>query len=482
MKPSGNNVLFVSYYFPPAGGSGVLRIIRFIKNLPHFGWNPFVVTVDERDIPQLAYGTVKRDDSYLDDVRHAVVERVRLTRPSAVAARLVKSVRRLFSPGASPAKRESAAPDASGTDSGTAGSEQSSAEKAGASGARNIKSYYSSDINPLLKFFFELVLIFDQTFEWAPRAIWRGGRVVKKHGIRVVCSSSPPWSVHIVGYMLKLLCRVRWIVDLRDPVFGIETQELRTRTSPWPVRKFYQGLEFVLLRRADVVICNCEETKNYYRDKYPGTRFEVITNSFDPDDYAGLSADAEPGPQRRISHFGELYPTIRTPDAFLEAFASVLKRSPHLHDTINIEFYGSAHYLNSRSFQQLIRDLEIDRFIECHDYVPHEVVLRKMASSNVLLLLQPHYSTNYQIPAKLYEYIAVRRPMLAIAPADSATSRLITTHRLGTVCDPGDKALLESALEAALHGDLTVPDEETVEQFSARRMTGRLVEIMNTLC
>ena len=336
-------------------------------------------------------------------------------------------------------------------------------------------------MNPFLRLMYELLLAVDQIFEWAPRAIWHGIRFVRSNEIGVVCSSSPPWAVHLVGYAVKSVCRNLWIMDLRDPLTGIETDGINTKTYPWILRVFYKMMERSFMRKADVVLCNCSEVKRYYEEKYPGTRFEVVLNSFDPDDYMNLHRDQSPNRDFVIGHFGALYPTIRTPDAFLRAFASVMERNPSLCDSVKVHFYGAADYVNLRSFQDLIVELDIASMVDCYDYIPHDVVLEKMASADLLLLLQPHFSTNYQIPAKLYEYVAVRRPFLAIAPRDSATARLVKEYSLGLTCDPVDTAALESAISAACHKEVHVPEERIVEQFSATHMTGKLVEVIETL-
>ena len=182
-----------------------------------------------------------------------------------------------------------------------------------------------------------------------------------------------------------------------------------------------------------------------------------------------------------VGHFGALYPAIRTPDTFLGAFSEALEENPDFHDSVKVHFYGADDYTCSKSFQDLIDTLGIASMVEYHHYIDHDRVLLKMASVDLLLLLQPHCSTNYQIPAKLYEYIAVRRPLLAVAPEGSATSRLVKKYNLGTVCDPDDRASIKSAIAQALKGEIKLPDEDVVNKFSARHMAGKLVEVMNSL-
>lgn len=467
------NVLFVSYYFPPCGGSGVLRLVRFVKNISSFGPKPFVLTVDERDIPKLGYGTARTDASYGNFARTVEVERARVMRPSAIFIRMILSVRVFFSKilrkGGPPAVGEG------GSGSGGRSARRKAQRKT------YPRSYHSSDVNPILKFLFEIVLFVDQIFEWAPGAVRRGIRFMKRNDIDVIVSSSPPWSVHVVGYILKKVRRRKWIMDLRDPLFGVATPGFRTKKYPWIIGAFYRFLEKVLVRGADVVICNCEEIREYYAALYPATTFTTIENSYDPDDYIGVTPAQRDTEHIVFSHFGELYATIRTPDQFLHALSEVVRENPRFRDRVRVDFYGSTHYVRSGAFRDLIDRLELASLIRCFEYVPHEEVTRRMLATDVLLLLQPHRSTNYQIPAKLFEYVAIGKPMLAIAPDGSATSHLIREYGLGTVCDPTDAAFIRESIATAVNGALTVPDRAEVERFSARQMAGKLVEIIDTL-
>jgi glycosyltransferase involved in cell wall biosynthesis len=235
------------------------------------------------------------------------------------------------------------------------------------------------------------------------------------------------------------------------------------------------------MRGADTVICNSEELRAYYAAKYPSARFAAVTNSYDPDDYDGISVGEKAGNHIVISHFGELYPTIRTPDAFLSAVAAAVREDPRVKDLMRIDFYGSTEYVQSGAFKELVDRLDLEPLIRCFGYVPHDEVLVRMMETDALLLLQPHRSTNYQIPAKLFEYIASGKPVLAIAPHGSATSGMMRRNRLGTVCDPDDEECMRRSIAAALEGMLPVPERSAVDKFSARHMAAELVNIIDAL-
>lgn len=478
----GKNILFVTYYFPPCGGSGVLRIMRFVKNLERFGWTPSVLTVDDRDIDKLAYGAITVDESYTDAAAKTMVLRTRFVRPSYVAFTIIKGIlslpiallRRLRKEHAVPAAGVESTRTGAGREGGSSGYSMDEQKK-------DTKSYYSKDVGPILRFLFDCILIIDQIFEWSPMAIIRGVGFVRKHRIGIVCSSSPPWGVHITALALKCICRTKWVMDLRDPFFGIETEGIKTKDSPWIVRTFYRALERLCMRNADVVVCNCDEIRDYYRSKYAATRFEVVTNGFDPDDFPASRPDAGRRDYIEICHIGELYTTIRTPDAFLEALAGLLKKEPALRDGVSVEILGASEYVRSNAFRGLIRELGIESVVHCHPYVPHREAVTRMISADVLLLLQPHPSTNYQIPAKVYEYIATGNPIVTIAPQGSATFNLVRKHGLGLVSDTYDRNSIECSIKSALEGRAPAPSRESIEYFSAEGTTERFAGIIDGL-
>ncbi len=482
MNREGKNILFITYYFPPCGGSGVLRIVRLVKNLGRFGWTPSVLTVDDRDIDKLAYGTITVDESYMDVAARTAVLRTRFVRPSYVAFAILKAIIslpaalfRIFRRNRSvPAKGVESAHSHAVGGGGSSGCPADGVKS-------DAKSYYSKDVGPLLRLLFDCILIVDQMFEWSPMAIIRGVGFVRRHRIGVVCSSSPPWGVHITSLALKWICRTKWVMDLRDPFFGIETEDIKTKDSPWIVRTFYRTLERLCIRNADVVVCNCDEIREYYRRKYATTRFEVVTNGFDPDDFPASKPDAAPRDYIKICHVGELYTTIRTPDAFLEALAGLLKKEPTLRDGVSVEILGASEYVRSNAFRGLIRELGIESVVHCHPYVPHNEAVARMMNADVLLLLQPHPSTNYQIPAKVFEYIATGNPIVTIAPQGSATFNLVRKYGLGLVSDTHDRDSIERSIKSALEGRAPAPSRESIEYFSAEGTTRRFAGIIDGL-
>ena len=479
MEAKKRNVLMISYYFPPSGGSGVLRMVRYISNILQYGWKPFVITIDARDLDKIAYGTVNRDESFAGIEKTVEILRVRSRRPSYALTMLGRPIKGAWQAvGSRVLPSRSARPRAQSktkdhSDGGPTATETVSSATHG-QGPR------ISVLGRISRFFFDFIIIVDQLFEWSVPAICRGVPFVRRNKISCIFSSSPPWSVHIIALFLKRLCRKRWVMDLRDPIYGI-SGDGRKRSRSFLIESFNKSLEKLLIRNADVVVCNCEEIREYYRQRYEKKRFEVILNSYDQNDFV-RGIEKRKGRDRIIIRYvGELYETIRTPDAFLRASAELLREEPMLKEKLSIAFIGERRYFQLPVFQNLLAALELQAIVQTEGYVPHRAAIIAMQESDALLLLQPHESTRYQVPAKLYEYIAAGNPILAIAPTGSATYNIVKRYGLGTVNDPNDMAGIKQSIRDAIAGNVPMPPRAVVEEFSAARMTKKLVDIMESL-
>lgn len=479
------SILMIAYYFPPCGGSGVLRIVRFARNLFDMGWRPLVLTVDEKDIGKLAYGTMSFDHSYSKVAGGIRTVRTRLVRPSYIAFRVAKFLLAVArGAGVVFMKLLRKLPAAAGG-KGTAVENRAGGHPAaggpGRRAKRDVRTYHSSDISPLTKFIFDSILISDQLLEWPPTAVLGTLLRIARSEVDYIFSSSPPWNVHLIAFILKYLYRKKWVMDLRDPIFDIATEESPAGSSSKVVRLFYQFLESFLVSGADVIICNCDEIMSYYRGRYKKKRFEVITNAFDPGEFAGPPAGRREESSIVFSYVGAMYPTIRTPDVFLEAIAAVLGERPELAERIRINFVGESHYIRSSKFRDIVEGLGLESLINCSGYVPHDEAVAEMMNADVLLLLQPHRSTYYQVPAKLYEYIATGKPVMAIAPRGSATYNIIERYGLGMVNDPEDIAGIKENVQSVIDGRARVPAREVVNLFSAGEVTKKLAGIFQSL-
>lgn len=479
MEAKERNVLIISYYFPPSGGSGVLRIVRYVGNIFQYGWKPFVVTIDARDLDKIAYGTINRDESFAGIEKNVQVLRVRSRRPSyglTVLGKPIKGACKAVASRALPSRSKKPRAQAKTGNRSDGGSTIAGSVSSTIHG----ESPQVSVFRMLSRFLFDSTMIADQLFEWSVPAVCRGVPFVRRNRISCLFSSSPPWSVHIIALLLKRLCRKPWVMDLRDPIYSI-SGDGRKHGRSFLIESFYRSLEGLLIRNADVVVCNCEEIREYYQRRYRNKRFEAIMNSYDQNDFVRGVDTRERKDTIAIRHIGELYETIRTPDAFLKAFAELLREEPTLKKRLSIAFIGDNRYVHLPIFQNLCAALGLQGIVQIEGYIPHRAAISAMQESDALLLLQPHESTRYQVPAKLFEYIATGNPILAIAPVGSATYNIVKRYGLGMAIDPADTAGIKQSIRDVIAGAVPMPSRAAVEEFSAARMTKKLVDIFETL-
>jgi glycosyltransferase involved in cell wall biosynthesis len=252
------------------------------------------------------------------------------------------------------------------------------------------------------------LLLPDETVLWLPRALPAARRIVREQGIDVVITTSPPLSVHLIGASLKRRLGVRWIADLRDSMVAKPDRHFERRLVRIKERS-QRHVARLVASRADAIATVTPSIVAEMRGLGASCEIALISNGADFDDFAGVPH--EPGSSFRISHTGNFFGK-RDPRPFLNALAHVIA-------PIRAGFIGD--------FRASDRERNAD----------------------VLLLLIPDRGARSRGVAsgKLYEYLAARRPILALAPSDGVAAGLIRDAGAGIVVAPDD----EQAIKAALH-------------------------------
>ncbi len=247
----------------------------------------------------------------------------------------------------------------------------------------------------------------DDEIGWFGHAMARGLRLVRRHGIDVVLSSAPPFTCHLIGYALSSACRVRWVADFRDP----------WARAPWgkpgSVRA-HQWLETRVVNRADAVVLNTPELHREFAGWYgPETaaKFHVVANGYDAD-VVEPYANSAPGPAPPVilTHAGNLY-GARNPLPLLEGLATCLRNGTIPTGGIRLNLVGKI--ASAFGVDHAIDGSASQAPVTRTPPVAHEESLSILAASHVLVVIQP--DTALQVPAKLYEYVGLRRPILALA-------------------------------------------------------------------
>lgn len=377
-------VLFITYYWPPSGGAGVQRGLKFVKYLPQHGIRPIVLTVDPA---QASYPAL---DPSLEAEVPAGVAVVRT--PSFEPLRLLAA---LGGKGAVP----------------HAGFATGGREGALKRAMRWVRGNW---------------MIPDARRGWVRHAVKAAIALIEREGIGTVLISSPPHSSQLIGLRLKeRFPHLRWIADLRDPWTDIyfARELMKGRRA----QRLDGAYEAAVLEQADAVVVVGPSMRSAFVQRYGHgveARLHVIPNGYDADDLKGIARHPLPGDRLRITYVGTMAGSY-APQAFFTAVAEALKRSPL---PIELRFIGQ---VGQAVREAAARAGVLDRCV-WNEPVKHAKALEEMAAAHVLLLVIPEGPGDERIlTGKLFEYLAVERPVLGLGPVEGDAARIIAECQAG---------------------------------------------------
>jgi glycosyltransferase involved in cell wall biosynthesis len=412
-------VLIVSLYFPPAGGGGVQRPLKFATHLPTLGIETHVLAPDD---PKWIHA-----DPDLQPPTNAWIHRARYLGPK----------------GRRPAEELH----------GRRGLDRIS-RQARLAGRR--------------------FLLPDENVSWNLTAIPAAVRIVRREGIDVVLTTSPPSSVHLIGAAAKRATGVRWVADLRDSIVAHphrRAERLAVRTK----ERGEAAVAGLVARNADAIVAVSEAIAEETRGLAPKGPVVTIANGSDFDDFAGLPYVR--GERFRITHTGSFFGK-RDPRPFLTALAdSGLD--------VTARFVGDFRTADREWAEQL----GLGDRLELHPYVPRRRSLELQRDSEALLLLIPEAGGRGKgvLSGKVFEYLAAERPILASVPPDGAAAELIEETGAGVVAPPDDPAAIADALRGLVERyeagalDGTPLSEEWRDKLSRRTRVEELAELFGSL-
>ena len=413
-------VLMVAYSYPPVGGSGVLRVLKFTKYLPQFGFAPVVLTVRNPPLDDL-------DPTLLEEVP----KEVKVIAAASAEQQLLRAASR-------PARLLGVKP--------------------------------------------EWFFVPGAQIGWLPFAVRAGEAIIREEDIDVIFATAPVPTSLLIGHVLKRRTRKPLVLDFRDPW----TQNVFTNNYPTRLhRKLEERMERAVLRSADHVVTTTDEMTRGLIDKYPflRDRCATIRNGFDSSDFRELTRTAS-SERFTITYAGSLY-GLRTARHFLLALRNLMGKHRDLRNQIRVVFVGHQNWRTGRAVQEV----GLEDVVEMNGFVPHRESLQLMLNADVLLLVMGQREAlgngmgPMMIPGKTFEYLATRRPILALAPA-GAVSDLIKETGSGLVVPPEDVSAIEGAVLDLFArwqaGTLSVAPYD-VSVFERRALTGRLAAVFESL-
>lgn len=397
-------ILVITYYWPPSGGSGVQRWVKFCKYLPEFGIEPVVLTVKNGTYPLI-------DESLTNEVPDGLqVFRSRSLEPYSVFARLTgKSQQEVSTPAT-----------AFSTDGGL---------------LQKLGVWVRSNI-----------MIPDARRGWVPFTFSKAKTLIHELNIDTVVTTGPPNSTHLIGTRLKEWNpRLRWIMDMRDPWSKIFYNESLPRTSI--AQQIDEALERKALTMADEVVVISESMKKlestiHVREYHP------IPNGFDHTDFMNSPIEVKTE-KYHIKYVGSMTPAA-IPYHFFEALSSL---EPSLKNKISLTFFGSY----TAKVKEAIQKYGLEDITNFRGYLPHLEAKKEMQSADLLLLVIPDTKNNELIlTGKIFDYIGAQKPVFCIGPVPGDASNIINTYNLGVSFHYNDTAAMHDWIVNQL-GDNPTP-------------------------
>lgn len=442
-------VLLVSYHFPPIAGGGVPRPLKMTKYLPQFGWTPVVLTVE----PEYH---VSLDTSLLGQVPEGVaIYRAKEWNP-------YQRLNRLRSNEGGAAKRDS----------------ENRPHKPSAS------ARVKASIFQLLKKAKNAFLIPDDQRFWVSRAVRLGLKAIREQQVDIIFSTSGPYSSHLVARKLAKKTGLPWIADFRDPW----TQNMHRSGIAW--REWIEEkMERSVMEGATAITTVTQSFATNFLYKYPRIRrMEVIHNGYDPADFLDIAANK--ATDRLVFAYTGIFYQERNPRLFLQAISELIATGQLHKEEILLRFAGVFDYPGYSDNHDAVQRFGLEDLVEVLGFLPHRQSLSLLKGADVLLLINDTApGSEAYIPGKLYEYLAVERPILAFSLAGEA-SAIIERFHLGKVVPPTDLILLKEAImefvQAWREDRLTeqfsfVNDAESLFQYQRDTQAKQLAQLMNEL-
>ena len=372
-------LLLVTLYFPPAGGGGVQRPLKFASHLPALGIETHVLAPDD---PKWVH-----EDADLPLPTQAWIHRARYLGPRS---------RRLAD------------------------------ELHGRSGL-DLALRRASSVGRRL-------LLPDENVTWNATAIPKAISIVRREGIDVVLTTSPPGSVHLIGAAVQKATDAKWVADLRDSIV-LHPHRSVEGTGARAKQKARAGIARLVAHQADAIVAASEAIAAETRATEPRGRVVTIANGSDFDDFAGL--DYVRRDRFRVTHAGSFFGK-RDPKPFLRALAE-----SGLGD-VTVRFVGDFR----PGDREFVESLGLGDRVELIEYVPRRESLRLQRDSDALLLLIPEADGRGRgiLSGKVFEYLAAERPVLAVVPPDGAAAELVREAGAGLVAGPDDVPGIRDAL------------------------------------
>jgi len=425
-------VLIITYYWIPSGGAGVQRWVKFAKYLRQYGWEPIIYTPENPEYPSIDHSFEKDISSDIKVIKTPIWE------PYNVYRNLTGKKNQAINAGFI---------------------------------SENKKQGWKDKLSIWIRGNF---LIPDPRRFWIKPSVRFLSEYLKANPVDAVITTGPPHSMHLIGMGLKKnFPSLPWVADFRDPWTNIDFYKDLNLTCL--ADKIHHKLEREVLQKADTVLVVSRGMEEEFAPMKP-KKLKVITNGYDESDVQvdTLALDAK----FSISHIGTLN-AARNPRTVWKVLSEICAENIDFKKDLQIQLVGKVDF----SVLEDIRNSGLQEQLLKIDYLTHSEAIAKQNTSQVLLLLI-NQSGNAKgiLTGKFFEYLAAKRPILAVGPTDGDAAVVLNETEAGVMVDFADEQAAKAAIlnyyNQYKKGALSV-QSESVERFSRRSLTGELAGLLD---
>ncbi len=421
-------VLIVSYAFPPMNVPGSIRVAKFAKYLPEFGWEPIVLTVED------GYSGRPLDHGSFEQVASRVLR-----------AREFDPVKTL------------------------AGS--------GRKTPQNVKSSHSGGVRDRLQRWYSSLVFPDRDWLWRRPAVRKAQEFLAgcRNGPAAIYSSSPCITNHRVAMQLKQLTGLPWVADFRD--FWAFS---KSRKPPAWRRKLERRLELRICSQCDALVTISDHYRRKFEDEHGTQSTFAIHNGFDPADFPEIDSGAG-FPFFSITHAGSFYSGQRDPEPLFRVIARLARRGEIDLSRVTLDFFGPQEEV----IKGMIQRHGLRNNSRWHGLLSYEDLIPRLLQSFLLLVVT--HKADDTLTSKIFDYMGCRRPILALTQPGGSLASIMETQQLGMVVGPAE----EDRLEAWIRDQWSLWEKGSrswrgvkgndLQEYTRPFQAGQLAEILDSL-
>ena len=421
-------VLIIAYYWPPAGGPGVQRWLKFVTYLREFNIEPIVYIPENPNYPIIDNGLLDEVPEGIQVLKHPIFE------PYAMAEKLSGKSSKTISKGIIPPEGE------------------------------------QSFIQKILLTIRGNLFIPDARKFWVKSSVFFLEKIISEQKINTIITTGPPHSLHLIGEKLKEKLNLRWLADFRDPWTSIGYHK-KLRLFNWASKKHIK-LERQVLNSADQIIVTSKSTKAEFSG-ITDKPIEIITNGFEPKEVNNLKLDEK----FTLAHIGSLL-SERNPESLWQAISEIINENELFKKHFELKLAGVV----SDSVLESIKSYNLENYLNFLGYISHNEAIKLQRSSQILLLIEiDSPDTKMIIPGKLFEYLQTKRPILAIGPENADFADILKETETGNFFKYHETDRIKSQLityfKAYLNQSLKVIPKK-IDQYTRRSLTEKLAKLL----